>query len=256
MKKSTLVLSLFLSVLTAACGSSDSSSHHSSEPNFVESPTTINKADLGATTSFTYLFNLKIDAEGDAYDFNINYPQAYTVPMYVQENGKVSLIANEFPKMVYRACSSDTTRSDCDIKYDDLGSDMDLVIDLCGFDNEDDECGSSDTTVFDGQLTEQGLLSINAVSLRVRIFPTNSSNNGQTASATDAGFVHLSRMMIKVTNSSVESGSLLATGTRLVDSASTLVAAGIIPVDIPLVGGAHYAASLDGNFSIDPLTLQ
>lgn len=245
-------ISFLCVLLITACGGSAIDSTTGASPSDNSDTET---SDLGTQVNLTFLFETQTDSEDDSLDFAIPYPETYTAPLYVQSNGVISMVANEFPQMVFRVCATGSSTSDCNTYFDDLDIDVDLVIDSCGSAVEDDDCGAGDDTIYTGTLSDSGDVNISAVSIRIRLFAVASGSNGNTADDTDTGLVTLSRLIARVTTSSVQTGDLTETGSRVNNSAVKLVAGGLIPDDFPVLGGAHYVSSLTGTFDVDPLDL-
>ena len=240
--------------LLASCGGANSSGT-AEEPNFGTTPTTIDRSALGTAINLNYNFTIQIDDDDNTLDLTVPFPDTYEAPFYFNTDGTVSLIANEFPQMIFRVCDGESTTTACDAYYDGLGNDFDLVIDSCGATLEDEDCGTADTTVFSGTLASTGDMAVNATSIRVRLFSSTSSPNGFTANDTDSGLLNLEHMVAKITTAALTSGDRSPVGSRLNSSAITLVAAGSVPDDLPVIGGAHYAATISGTFESDPLEL-
>lgn len=213
-------------------------------------------SELGTPVVLTFLFETQIDSEeDDTLDFAIPFPDTYDVPLYVGSDGFISLLANEFPRMILRVCKTNSTSDNCTTEFDDIDFDIDIVLDSCGADVDDDECGSSDDTIYTGTLNSEGGISMNAIVIRIRLFAVTDEGDGTTADDTDTGLLVFSRLTARVTTGVVESGSLTESGSRINNRGVKLVGAGNIPNDIPTLGGAHYVSSLTGTFDIDPLAL-
>lgn len=247
------ILFLLLVSFLSGCGEANTGSSTASGS---ESPSGTDTSDLGTQTNLTFLFTVQTDSEvDDTLDFAVVFPSSYIVPLYVQSNGTISFLANEFPRMVFRACANDSPTSDCHTYLDDLDIDIDLVIDACGEVEEDENCGEADTTVYSGTLSDDGSMNINAVSIRIRLFAVTDNLDGYTADDTDTGLMTLSRLIVRITTGAVQTGGLTETGSRLNNKAVKLVGGGLIPDDMPTLGGAHYVASMTGSFDGDPLAL-
>lgn len=256
MKKWTLLI--FCAGWLAGCATTSELS--TNEPENPEA----NLTALGNAVPLNFELAVQIKSDSDSsINFQIPFPSLYSAPMYVTSDGTISMIASEFPRIVYRVCQTDSTDSECMAFYsglDDTKFDIDFVIDSCGKDISDKYCGDTDGTIYNGILSDDGSIYINGISLRIRIFYASSSPNGYTATATNTGLTFdppLSRMTVNISTANVSSGSSLsATGSRINDDGEvTLVSAGIIPYNFPAMGGAHYVSSLTGTFDIDPLSL-
>ena len=238
-------------LISTGCGNADSFNRSDNGDDGAD----ISVSEAGTAVTFTYFFETQLDSDDDLLDFAFPYPHNYSVPLFVQKNGTVTLFARNFPPMVLRIC--EVASSDCDLMFDDLGIDkIDVVLDSCGRELDDEECGEGDDTAYTGTLSNDGSLTINAISIRVRVFAVTGSSDGFTADAADTGLIPgMERLVVKVTTGTVTTGDLAASGSRVNASAVKLVAAGIISDDMPTLGGVHYISSLTGTFDIDPLGL-
>ena len=246
---SMIVLACFIS----ACGASGSN-------NSAEDPTpNITPASLGTKVNLTYNFQIQL-AEGKTIHDPYVFPKEYTVPLYVQDNGSVSLRARDFPKMVLRICPTGTPRTDCDVTItsddQDLGTGLDMVMDLCGINNPHSGCGSADGTIFSGKLIDDGSLSISGIAVRVRIFHLNEGPNGNTALATSSGFIaDLPRITATVQTTDIITSTLKAYGEKILGKDISLTAGGVIPANMPELGDSSYVVTMEGSFDQEPLPL-
>ncbi|EKD42075.1 MAG: hypothetical protein ACD_73C00343G0001 [uncultured bacterium] len=256
MKKQFLILCLL--ALTVACGGAASSDSSGNTDNSANTSQTDNT--LGTKLNLTYNFKIQVSDSGGVHEPYV-FPQEYTTPLYVKSNGTVTLRAKDYPRMVLRICPTSSARSDCDIKVntdDDIGSGIDLTLDLCGINNSHSQCGDGDTTNFAGLLASDGSLTINAVAVRVRVFYLNNDGpTGYSASDTATGFVSdLPRITASIrTNPDIISGGLKAFGQKVTDTDITLIAGGVIPSDMPDLGDASYIVTMEGIFDEAPLDL-
>ncbi|MBI2339795.1 MAG: hypothetical protein HYU99_05460 [Deltaproteobacteria bacterium] len=251
MKISLQRLSLsFWFLAIVSCGGIESSDN----TNNAESDE-ITPSEAGTPAILIYFFETQLDSDDDLFDFAFPYPDSYSVPLYVQGDGTVTLFARDFPAMILRICETDD--DDCDVTYEGLGiGEVDLVLDSCGRDLEDDECGEVDDSAFTGTLSADGSLTIGGIYIRARIFAVSGASDGFTADPGDTGLLpDLERLVVRVTTGSVATGDLAETGSSINDGAIKLVAAGLIPDSMPTIGGVHYISSLTGTFDIDPLGL-
>lgn len=248
--KKYLFLPICLLVLSCSSGGSDSSNQNNDDD------VDANVSALGSQVVLSYEFEGAL--VGDDLNVTLPFPDTYSMPLYIQDSGSVSLRAKDLPRMVLRICDSSTTRSDCDMELDDIDLDVDLVFDACGeqTDTDHSDCGDSDSTIYTGSLSSDGTLFINAIAMRIRVFAVTSSLDGYSASDTDEGLLpDLERITVKITTGSVSSGGLSDTGSPISNKQVTLVSAGIIPDDMTMVAGASYLGVVDGTFNIDPLSL-
>lgn len=236
-----------------SCGSSTSGGDDLRMLDEEESPVSSN---LGNLTRLTFQFEIRTDSStNDNLDLQILHPQSFVIPVYIQEDGLVSVKAGEFPKMVLRLCRVSSSTANCDVRTDDVDFDVDLVLDSCGSDRTDIQCGSADPTVFSGLVQSDGFVLVNAIAIRVRLFVAGTSSDGYTAGSIDPGLIVLERIEVSVSTGEVTMGSLMATGALLENSTIKLVAGGLIPASMPRLGGANYLAILQGTFDVDPLSL-
>ncbi len=250
--KRLFLLTLFLSFLGACATQSTTTTSGGTEGTTDPSITA-----LGTQANLTFTFEIQIKSDSDSsIDFDIPFPSSYTVPLYVDSDGTVSMQAGDFPRMVYRVCKTDSTTSGCMSNYSGATFDVDVVIDSCGTSVTDTNCGDADGTVYTGILGDDGSIYINALSMRMRLFAATSSVNGYTATDGNSGLAVLSRMSVNISTANVASGTLSASGSPIdADNKVTLVSAGLIPSDIAVIGDAHYLSSLAGTFDMDPLSL-
>lgn len=239
--------------LTMACGgaTSNDTDSNTSSTNSTESANNF-------TTNLKLSFNLTltIDALDDDLDLIITLVDAYSMDMNLAQDGTITIQAKDLPKMVYRVCALDSTESDCDTTSDATGGfDVDLVIDSCGRLVDDRDCGSSDDTIFSGELDNDGNMSIDDISLRIRTFAITSDSNGFTADDTDEGLLVFKRLIIDLTTATVSSGDLIQTGSLVSSNEVTLVSAGSISSTVPELGGADFLAVLEGEFNKNPFNL-
>lgn len=236
---------ILLSFSFAACGSSSSSSGNNSPQG---STASVNTSQLGTRYDFQFTFEANL-AGGTILAAN---NQDYTLPIYIKENGIVSVVAAQFPPVALRVCGSSSTRRDCDVRMtqaDVLGNNAaDLVFDACGTNGEDradEDCGSdSDSSVYRGFYDAgTGKLYINALNIRVRLFFADS--NGLTVyeeRVEDSGFLPMDSILARLTTDDelgnpVEENGFMA-----------LVARDTIPTGFPEVGGEDYEVVLEGAF--------
>jgi len=242
----------FMSICATACGSSPATSNQPGT-----NPTTTGSTnDFETNLSLTFHLTLTIDSEDDDLDLTVDLEDAFTLDMFLSENGTISLQAQDMPKMVYRICATDSTETNCDGISDATGGlDVDLVIDSCGRLIADSQCGSIDETTYTGDLDANGNMNIEDISIRLRTFFVAADSDGFSAQATDEGLLFFKRLIIDLTTDTVTSGSLTQTGTPVSDNQLTLVSAGIISSTVPELGGADFLAVLDGEFNTNPFNL-
>lgn len=255
-KKETFFIFLIFSFVgwfCLSCGSSSTSEGGDvQEPDEEENSVPSN---LGNLTQLTFQFETQTDSStNDELDLQIIYPRSFTIPLYIKEDGLVSIRASEFPKMVLRLCRVSSSSASCDVPTDDVDFDVDLVLDACGSGRADTQCGTADPTVFFGLVKSDGFMLVNAVAIRVRLFAVSTSSDGYTAGSTDQGLLVLERVVVSVSTGSVTTGGLTAMGTLLENNTVKLVAGGLVPASMPKLGGANYLAILQGTFDVNPLS--
>lgn len=189
------------------------------------------------------------------------FPDEYAVPLYLDPTGELTLRAQEFPRMVLRLCNLSTDRDDCDLRLNDnrLSQGADLVLDLCGSDRNDDECGDEgdDPTLFEGSITPEGRMLLTGINVRIRVFLLGTSGpDGHSASDTAGGILLLPRLtVVTQTDPAINTGILSGIGERIADQTVTLVSGGILPAEMQELGGTHYLSTMIGTFDVDPLSL-
>lgn len=246
-----LFLSFLTIILLSHCGGT-SSSTNSNSTSTSSNQTTITSNDTNTELSFT--LTLQIDADDDTFDFTVTMPDEYTVPLKVESDGTVTMYANDFPKVIYRICETSSDETDCDARTDQIGIDIDLVIDACGRFLTDASCGDSDSTQFSGTLSEDGSITIDNVAIRSRIFAITDSSDGFNADSTDSGLTSLDRIMVDITTGDVSTGDLESSGSNVdEDQNVTLVASGSVSSDTPYMGSAVFIGTITGSFDEDVL---
>lgn len=253
---------LILQVLSVACSASTVAEQLDEELNE-------NASISGSAIKLSFDFTVQLDSIDDGFDYTIDYPHHYDAIFYFDSDGTTMLAANDFPRMVYRICAENSDTDDCDKYYnpDDYdvateGNDIDIVVDACGANVDDSLCGEDDETVYTGTLDANGTLRLDNVSFRVRFFIATAETNGQTADDSDTGLI-LSEDSIRLTISKITTGrvsisggdNLSATGSPVTSREVILVGGGIIPSDVPALGGSYFIGTMDGTFSSDPLEL-
>lgn len=239
----SLVLASFL-LFQLSCGQSiDSQTSLSSADSAVSSASA--SAEPNSTLTFSVL--LQLDAANNDYDMTTAFAKDYQLPLTI-EAGSITVDAHDFPKMVYRVCQTDSDISDCDFVTDALGFEIDVVIDSCGRLVDDADCGTSDDTYYAGALSSDGDMTINDISMRLRLFIVTDDGDGYSALDSDEGLVTLNRIVVDLTTSSATSGNLSAQGSALDDEDDvTLVAAGTLSSTTPELGAAHFIATITGS---------
>lgn len=225
--------------------------------------TSTNPAPEGSTVNFSFQFSSQLDATNNDLDSTLVYPDTYTVPLSITESGEVTLLAKDFPQLIFRICSAGSTAAQCHLRLDgDLPIDgtntqeaADIVIDACGQGITDANCGLKDSTVFTGKMNADGSMDINGVGIRVRVFLVKTNSDGFRAEDEDTGLLPLERISVRVTTGSVTTGNLSGTGSPISNRQITLVAGGLVPSSYPEVGGSNFISKLTGEFDIDPLAL-
>lgn len=243
----------FFALLLLSCSSGGSDSSNQDNDDDVDSDVS---SALGSKVVLNYEFEGAL--VGDDLNVTLPFPDTYSMTLYIQDSGTVSLRAKDLSRMVLRICDSSTNRTDCDMELDDIDLDVDLVFDACGeqADTGHNDCGDDDSTIYTGSLDSDGSLFINAIAMRIRVFAVTSSLDGYSASDTDEGLLpDLERITVKITTGSVSSGALSDSGSAVSNKQVTLVSAGIVPDDMTLVAGASYLGVVEGTFNIDPLSL-
>lgn len=252
MFKKLSILCLCFALFSCGGGSGSSSSDSDTTP---DDP---NASVLGQRLTLSYKFTIQFsDEQGIQNPFE--FPKTYATPVYVSTDGIVTLRARDFPKMVLRICPQGSPRNDCDVYVEtddqDIGSGVDLVLDLCGINNSHSQCGLNDGSRFTGTLSDDGSFNIRSIAVRVRLFNLNDGPNGTTASSAATGIIaDLPRIVTTIqTDPSVRFGGITGVGEKIEDTLVTLVAGGVIPAKMPELGGASYVVTLDGSFSQAPL---
>ena len=165
------IIPILCLLICAGCGSSFD------EPDDDGGNSSPSVSEAGAPVLFTYFFETQLDSDDNLFDFAFPYPDSYSVPLYIREDGTVTLFARDFPAMVLRAC--DTEGDDCNVVSGDLDfGKIDLVLDSCGRDLEDRDCGEDDDSAFTGMLSSDGSLIISGIYIRARIFAVTGSSSG------------------------------------------------------------------------------
>jgi hypothetical protein len=188
-------------------------------------------------STLTFSVSLELDASNNNYDMTTAFAEDYQLPLTI-EAGNLTVDANNFPKMVYRVCQTDSSTASCDFITDALGLEIDVVVDSCGRLVDDADCGASDDTYYAGTLSESGDMTINDISLRLRLFLVNDEGDGTSALDSDEGLVTLNRIVVDLTTDSATSGDLSAQGLALNETDVTLVAAGTLSSTTPELGRA------------------
>lgn len=251
--------------LFAACSSAEL-------PELTEDDPSADASVNGTPVRLTFNFSLQFDATDDSFDFPIELNDDFALRLYVNQDGTVAILANDFPRMVYRLCAEGSETDGCHSYYDeedeeqwDLalgGSDFDIVIDSCGSSIADEDCGAPDDTTFTGTLSTDGTLVLENMAFRVRAFFVTEELDGYTAEDSDTGLL-TSDDSIRLTISRITTGAvainagdnLSAEGAAVENSMVTLVGAGVIPSSVPDLGGSYFIGTIDGTFSYDPLSL-
>lgn len=262
--RDSLVQALFLIglALFAACSAAELPELTEDDPN---ADAVVN----GTPVRLAFNIALALDATDDGFDFDFEFPDDYSLRMYINQDGTVAILANDFPRMVYRLCAQGSDKDGCHSYYDEDdydietgGNDFDLVIDSCGSAMADEDCGAPDDTAFTGTLLSDGTLVIENMEFRVRIFLVSEELDGYTAEDSDTGLL-TSDDSIRLTISRITTGAvainagdhLAAEGAAVENSMVTLVGAGVIPSSVPDLGGSYFIGTINGIFSYDPLEL-
>jgi len=242
------------SLFLGACASSTSGE----ENDDAETPaSSANLDDLGTAFSMDFVFAIAIDSLDDAYDVATDFADTYEITLYIQADGTASLVANEFPTIIYRICELTTTRTDCDAYTDATDQDVDLVIDACSY-ADDALCGDTDETVISGTLASSGRFFMSDVPMRSRIFAVTSSTTGRSIDETDSGLIDVDPLTTDLTTGTVTingGDGLSATGSPLSNREITIVGGGIIPASYPVLANSYFMGTIVGTFDQDPLTI-
>lgn len=254
MQKSVFHILLVLALVSCGGTATDSSESSGSQKGISTGGTSLqsgNESDV--TMSFTVDMTIY---PGNTDDFDesmeISLPDTYELPLTLSDDGTLTFYANEFPTMVYRICNPDSTSQNCDIKpeIEDI-PDMDLVFDSCDrLILSHSECGSSDGTLYEGTIDDDGNLTFADIAIRTRVFfVTTSGSSGYTATPTQTGSINdLSRILLD-----------LSTATSLDDGELVVLGTGTIPDkqigDLPSLGLSNFEASIDGTFDTDPFEI-
>ncbi|MCP5464241.1 MAG: hypothetical protein H7A33_04360 [Deltaproteobacteria bacterium] len=251
--KMIAVFAIAITVLNcgSASNSTNQSSNNTSSTSTTDSSQSSNSSSFTSNVTMNFFLSLLIDAEDSDLDLNIELPESYSWPLKAISGGSLQARAQDFPTVVYRVCAPDTTTTGCDTINDSLGGlDVDIVIDSCGRLVADSQCGSTDTTLFSGTLTESGGLLIKSISIRMRAFLVTDEGNGYKADVTDEGLLVMNRLLITLTTGTATRGSLSGTGEALSQSGdATLVSVGTIGSSTPELGGSDFLSTLEVNFS-------
>ncbi len=215
----------------------------------------------------SFQFALSIYPENTA-DFgdeiNIALDRDFELPMSVGENGKLAFYAPEFPTIIYRICSTQSTSSRCDLYSDIEGLvDMDLVFDACDRLVKDHaECGAADDTLYEGELDASGNLNFDNIAIRTRLFfVTTSGSSGYTATPTMPGSIDdLSRISLDLTTFPVTVSNDVYKGQTNTNTGEVEVLGyGTIPDktigDMPGLGVSEFVTEIDGRFDVNPFDL-
>lgn len=239
---SLLVLAL-LPFLQLACGGS------STEPTSLQASGSESAQAMSESNStLTFSVSLQLDATNNNYDMTTAFAEDYQLPLTIEAES-LTANASDFPKMVYRVCQTDSGTASCDFITDALGFELDVVVDSCGRLVDDSDCGASDDTGYTGTLSESGDMTINDISLRLRLFLVDDDGDGYSAADSDEGLVTLNRIIVDLTTDSATSGSLSAQGSNLNGNDVTLVAAGVLSSTTPELGAAHFVATITGSLA-------
>ncbi len=248
-------ISLFFSMsflFLSACAGSASTNETAETPS-----SSANLDDLGTAFSMDFVFAISIDSLDDAYDVATDFADTYAITLYIKADGTASLVASEFPTIIYRICELTTTRTDCDAYTDATDQDVDLVIDACSY-ADDSLCGDTDETVISGTLSSSGRFSMNDVPMRSRIFAVTSSTTGRSIDETDSGLIDVDPLTTDLTTGTVTingGDGLSATGSPLSNREITIVGGGIIPASYPVLANSYFIGTIVGTFDQDPLTV-
>lgn len=249
---SLFVITSFL--FFGACANSTGSDENA-DPEIPSS--SANLDDLGTAFSMDFVFAISIDSLDDAYDVDTDFADTYEITLYVKPDGTASLVASEFPTIIYRVCELTSSRTDCDTYTDATDDDVDLVIDACHF-ADDTLCGDTDETVVSGTLATSGRFFMNDVAIRSRIFAVTSSTVGRNIDETDSGLIDVDPLTTDLTTGTVTINGgegLTATGSRLSNRDITIVGGGIIPASYPVLANSYFIGMIVGTFDQDPLTI-
>lgn len=248
-----VLLGLLFSLQLAACGGGGGGDGSDVDPSAAQNQPV---SELGQTTNLVFKFSVQVAASSDStVPPLLPFPQFYSVPLHIQPDGEVTLVAREFPTMILRICPNVSDLVGCTVRSDDdqVGDGIDLVMDLCKRTAAHAACGT-DVTQFHGRLSDDGSLSISAIDVRARVFLLGSGPDGKTAKESDGGFIaDLPRMTVVVHTGRASSGKLAADGSKVADTEVRLVSAGLIPEKMQEIGGSSYLSILEGHFTVDPL---
>lgn len=208
-----------------------------------------------ANTELSFTLTIAIDSADDDLDFAIDLENPYTMPLKIEGDGTVNVRAQDIERMVYRVCALNSQTPDCDTHTELITGDFDIVIDSCGRFVGDENCGGDDDTIYSGLFSADGSLSIDDLSIRMRIFLVTDEQDGTTADDTDEGLAAMNRLIIDLTTSKASAGSLSAEGSEWDGQKIVLVSAGTISSTVETLGGSDFATLLTGTFSPDPFTL-
>lgn len=255
MKRIYIILLVVLGVISlTACGGSQTND----DSKIDDTPKTGENLPEDSSVVLTYRLSVQLDSlTDDSLDFIVEFPDEYQVPIDVNSNGKITVAANEFPRMILRICRAGSDQLGCNeyVDHPSLTFDADLVLDACGFSAPNYRCGSEDTTVFTGLISNTGSFRINSVAIRSRIFAVSSKGDGYSADVTDSGLINdLDRLFISITTGTA--GTVLkGVGSTISQKQVTLVAGGRIPFSTDILGGTYYLATMTGEFDADPFGL-
>lgn len=254
---SNLIFILFFGVLSLGllnCGGNSSSNNSPFNTGGSTEPSGASSTNNSSSSNNGLNYTLVVEIDGEDLDLDVNLKQRYDLDLTIESSGRVIVYAQDFPKMVYRVCTTGSKTSFCDAYSDDTGGlDIDVVLDSCGRLVSDANCGNSDSSFFTGQLDDDGQMSIDNLSVRMRIFAVTDELDGFSASDSDAGLLVMNRLIIDLTTGFVSAGAFQATGEAVEDGDVTLVSAGSLSSTIPTLGGADFIATLEGEFEQDPL---
>lgn len=231
--KYIFILCISLSIIS--CSDNNENSNNNPDTNTSPEPADPNLS----TETLLFNFGLLVQAESpddDGLSITIPFLEQKTLPISLKPNGSISIKARDFPRYVLRLCKLGSQIDNCTQESSQVPTDLDLVLDLCGFEEPDENCGrdGGDNTLSLGKINDDGSVSLLQVPFRLRLFAVTDQLDGFTAEDTDLGLSESDRIPVNLVTGTSSTSLLAGSGSRLNENILHLV-------------GTGYSNSGDGN---------